>query len=259
MIELKDQMNRQVRLTTFPKRIVSLVPSQTELLADLGLDEKVVGITKFCIHPNDWFKTKTRIGGTKSLDLEKIKALSPDLIIANKEENTKDQIEALTEIAPIYISDIYTVEDACQMIEDIGFLTNTSALASELNHQIKADFSVLPQIKGKVLYYIWADPYMIAGKNNFIGHLLARLGLENGVEDPAVRYQELDVATLKSINPDIIFLSSEPFPFKEKQRLELQFYTTAKIIHVDGEIFSWYGSRMIKAKAYFEQLARRIG
>ena len=103
MYDFTDKLNRSITLFDKPLRIISLVPSQTELLYDLGLDEEVVGITKFCVHPDVWYRTKTRIGGTKTVNIEKVKSLSPTLIIANKEENTKSDIEALEKIAPVWI------------------------------------------------------------------------------------------------------------------------------------------------------------
>lgn len=115
-----DQLGRKIELNYIPKRIISVVPSQTELLHSLGMEEEVIGITKFCVHPQQWFRIKIRIGGTKQLDIGKIKNLQPDLIIANKEENTRDQIEKLAIHFPVWISDVNTLEDALSMIYSIG-------------------------------------------------------------------------------------------------------------------------------------------
>ena len=117
-------MNRTIRLGATPRRIVSLVPSQTELLYDLGLEERVVGITKFCIHPKEWYRSKVRIGGTKNVNFDKVKTLRPDLIIGNKEENFKEDIEALEEIAPVWMSDIFTLDDSLEMINQLGSVLN---------------------------------------------------------------------------------------------------------------------------------------
>lgn len=254
MIEIKDQLNQTIRLEETPKRIVSLVPSQTELLHDLGLGEKVVGITKFCVHPQIWFENKTRVGGTKKLHLDEIRKLNPDLIIANKEENTKEDIELLATEFPVYISDIFSVEDVCHMITAIGKLTNTSKKANAIARQVRDDFSKLPKFKGRALYFIWADPYMVVGKDTFIGHILADLGFDNAIENLNSRYEEFNLTEIANLNVDSILLSSEPFPFGEKQISEIQKYFKGNIILVDGEMFSWYGSRMLKMKAYFENL-----
>lgn len=254
MIEIKDQMNRTIRLAESPKRIVSLVPSQTELLFDLGCADRVVGITKFCIHPTEWFQTKTRVGGTKNVNFERLKSLKPDLIIANKEENSQADIERLMDLYPTYISDIFIPSDAFQMIEDVGKLVGEVSKAKQLVDLIKADFSSLPKLKGRVLYFIWANPYMVAGNNTFIGSMLREIGFQNAIEDPTMRYQELSVEEIIKINPDWILLSSEPFPFSAEHQNELEKMTGNTVKLVDGELFSWYGSRMTKMKTYFESL-----
>lgn len=253
----KDQMNRTVRLEAIPKRIVSLVPSQTEFLFDLGLENEVIGITKFCIHPDAWFRSKTRIGGTKTVNIEKVKALNPDLIIANKEENTKADIEALEKIAPVWISDIFTLDDALEMMQQVGEICGKSQKADKIVQSIKSQFETFenPSRSGlsspKVIYLIWKNPYLIAGKNTFIDDMLQRCGLENLTQ--IERYPEWNPK--ESDSPNYILLSSEPFPFKQKDLDELQNqFPQAKILLVDGELFSWYGSRLKLSVAYFKML-----
>jgi iron complex transport system substrate-binding protein len=257
-MEFIDQMNRTIRLEKTPRRIVSLVPSQTELLYDLGCKDRVVGITKFCIHPDKWFREKTRVGGTKQLNFDRIAQLEPDLIIANKEENTKDDIERLALDYPVYISDISNVDDALKMIQAIGQIVNESNRAQVLSNQILNDYQSWPQLDGKVLYFIWANPFMVAGKNTFIGQVLSDLGLENAIDDPNARYPELSELELSQLDLEYVFLSSEPFPFKEKHIKRLEKLTQSKVLLVDGEMFSWYGSRMLKMKSYFETLVNTL-
>lgn len=252
-----DQMNREIRLENIPRRIVSLVPSQTEFLYDLGLEQEVVGITKFCIHPDSWFRSKTRIGGTKTVNTGKVKALQPDLIIANKEENTQSDIEALEKIAPVWISDIFTLEDALHMMAEIGMICGKEAEALRLVNEISGSFQLLAQRQKaanppKVLYLIWKDPYLAAAKNTFIDDMLTRCGLENFLTDET-RYPEWKPDPQKA--PGFIFLSSEPYPFIQKHMEELQtIYPETKIMLVDGEMFSWYGSRLRYAAEYFLKL-----
>lgn len=249
----KDQMNQTIRLESFPMRIVSLVPSQTELLFDLGLDEKVVGITKFCIHPNEWFQTKTRVGGTKNIHIEKVRMLQPDLIIGNKEENTKEDIQALSLIAPVWMSNIYTLEDALSMIGSVGELTNKSQQAKLIVNQIKEGFYELKSENktSNVVYLIWKNPFMVAAKHTFIDDILNRIGFVNLIAEE--RYPEWNLKTKDE--PTFIFLSSEPFPFKKRDVIDLQSkFKTSIVKLVDGEFFSWYGSRLIKAIPYFKQL-----
>lgn len=251
-----DQMNRTIRLESVPRRIVSLVPSQTQLLHYLGLEDEVVGITKFCIHPDVWFRAKARVGGTKNVDLQKLKSLSPDLIIGNKEENDRENIELIKDVAPIWMSDIVDLSDALEMMKGIGQITNKSKEVTPLISEVKQGFSELDNFtsasatKGKsVLYFIWSSPNMIAGKNTFVDSMISACGLIN-----FTRLERYPEATGNE-HPDFVFLSSEPFPFKEKDIAGFQKnYPKSKIVLVDGEMFSWYGSKLKEAPMYFENL-----
>ena len=269
------------------QRIISLVPSQTELLFDLGLNAEVIGITKFCVHPNDWFKTKTRVGGTKTVNIQKVAELKPDLVIANKEENVKEQIEELQKIAPVYVSDISTLEDALQMIKDVGRLVGKDEKAKYLVSEIKAGFEELATINTQystinaqtnadtlstnqlsqpnqpnqlnTAYLIWKDPYMAAGGNTFINDMMKRCAFKNVFEN-VTRYPEITISQLSSPdsyrdNCQLLLLSSEPYPFKQQHIDELQQQLpTTKIVLADGEMFSWYGSRLLYAAEYFKKL-----
>ena len=253
-----DQMGRRVALDVWPpRRIVSIVPSQTELLADLGLEQEVVGITKFCIHPAEWFQSKKRVGGTKTLDIHKIAALKPDLIIGNKEENEQSQIEALVQQFPVWMSDIYTLEDAFQMMQQLGELTGKSTVADALVLKIRDEFAQLPasgQKRPKTAYFIWRKPFMVAGGDTFIHQMLQKAGFDN-VFGSLSRYPEISLEQLVAAQPERILLSSEPYPFVEKHLAELQeICPNAQIQLVDGELFSWYGSRLLKSPAYFASL-----
>lgn len=248
-----DQLNREVIIAENPARIISLVPSQTELLADLGLEEEVIGITKFCVHPGAWFRNKTRIGGTKTVNIELVKRLQPDLIIANKEENVKEQITALEKIAPVWVSDINTIEDALLMIESIGRITNKNVAAKKITEEINESLrqlSLQPKKKIRTAYLIWKDPYMAAGGDTFISDVMQRSGFENVLFD-IPRYPVITPEILLEKNTELLLLSSEPYPFKQKHIDELQSQLPAtKIICVDGEMFSWYGSRMRYLASY---------
>jgi ABC-type Fe3+-hydroxamate transport system substrate-binding protein len=262
---ITDQLNRTIEFNFPPKRIVSLVPSQSELLWHLGLEKELVGITKFCIHPTEMFRSVNRIGGTKTIKLDEIQKLSPDLIIANKEENQQEQIEELCKHFPVYISDIYNLHDALKMIEQVGLITDRKNQSEELINTIKEKYN---QFKDKnlevkkekrVAYLIWKNPYMAAGSSTFITNMLHECGFINVFVNHRNRYPEIDVEELKKQNPDFIFLSSEPYPFKEKHIQELQLHLpNTKIILVDGEMFSWYGSRLLYAFDYFEKLTKEI-
>ncbi|OJJ21984.1 cobalamin-binding protein [marine bacterium AO1-C] len=256
-----DQMQRQVKLPHTPKRIISLVPSQTELLFDLGLEERIVGVTKFCIHPKEKCKQKTKIGGTKKFNFDTIATLKPDLIIGNKEENYKEGIELLEQDYPVWMSDIFDLEDAQQMMQALGKITQTETQANHFIQQISQGFEHLDQLAAnvkpmKVAYFIWRNPMMGVGSDTFIHEMIKRCGWQNVLENEA-RYPEITPEQLQTFNPDLILLSSEPYPFKDKHLREFQeICPSAKVILVDGEMFSWYGSRLRLAPDYFSELVQ---
>src|SRR5690606_15111014 len=238
-LSFPDQMGNIISLPDYPKRIVSLVPSQTELLADFGLDNKVTGITKFCVHPSRWRSEKTIVGGTKMVNIETVRSLKPDLIIGNKEENEKKDIEQLQLEFPVWMSDIHNLEEALSMIQCLGDVTNSHHVASRICSTISGEFKSLPQAKQSVLYLIWRDPWMAAGRHTFIDDMLSRNGLKNVLDES--RYPILAEEALGSLEPDYIFLSTEPYPFREKHISEVQaMFPGAFIRLVDGEMFSWY-------------------
>lgn len=258
---VKDQMGREITVPLRPERIISLVPSQTQLLHTFGLENEVVGITKFCIHPDEWFQNKTRIGGTKTIKIDLVKELQPDLIIGNKEENSKEDILELEKIAPVWMSDIYSLDDAFNMIHEIGGLTNSAFIAEELIVDIQSNFSRLNELvsKGKfeekkVLYFIWHKPDMLAGKNTFVDNMLSHCGFINVAGND--RYPEYN-NTIHEV--DFVLLSSEPFPFNEKHMNYFKDkFPKSEIIIVNGEMFSWYGSMLREAPSYFLKLIREM-
>lgn len=239
-------------------KIVSLVPSITEALFDLGLTEnEVVGRTKFCIHPQDKIKNVSVIGGTKNINIDKIKALQPDLILANKEENVKEQVEALMDDYKVMVTNIDTIEDNYYLLKNLGKLFGKEDRAQLFNLKI---YDILNQAKleipVKAAYLIWNNPYMTIGSDTFIHRILSEIGFENIFKDKT-RYPQITVEDLA--DADVIMLSSEPFPFKEKHIQELQvFYPDKKIMIVDGEAFSWYGTHIAKCENYFKELLTEI-
>ena len=244
-----------------PKRIVSLVPSQTELLYYLGLNNSIVGITKFCVHPEKHHLTKTIIGGTKNINLTKINSLQPDLIIANKEENVKEQINQLAENFDILVTDVNNFETALSMIKNIGQLTNKVEECANLIKTIKYNFNQIPilSIKINTAYFIWKKPYMTIGGDTFINDMLTRCGLRN-IFIHKKRYPEVSINDLKNLNCQLLLLSTEPYPFKQNDIDELQLLLPKTIILlVDGEMFSWYGSRLLLSSNYFKNLLFDVG
>jgi len=252
-MEYTDQLTRTITLNDTPKRIISLVPSQTELLVDMGLGDQIVGVTKFCVHPEGFKDTKTIIGGTKNFRFDVIDDLNPDLIIGNKEENYKEGIEQLAENYPVWVSDIYTVQDALEMMTSLGEITDKEIEAQRITKWVSWNFKRDFVYKGTALYFIWQDPLTVVGTNTFIDHLMDKAGYTNLIEKE--RYPQFTIEELQELNPENILLSSEPFPYREKHLEEFKrLFPYAEVKLVDGEIFSWYGSRLIKAPDYFETL-----
>ena len=254
-----DQLHRTITLPDRPERIISLVPSQTELLYDIGLGERVVGITKFCVRPEEWFRTKARVGGTKQVHLDRVRALEPDLIIANKEENTREDIEALAQESPVWVSDVRDLDQALDMVARVGALTDTTERAGELVAAITAAFDGLAPLQPTLsaAYLIWREPWMAVGGDTFIDDMLQRCGLRNVFSGREGRYPAVSPAELAAADPDVVLLSSEPYPFGEKHLQEIGLLLPGVPVRlVDGEAFSWYGSRLLHAPAYFSGLLR---
>ncbi len=264
MKTLKDQIGIFHTFAKVPKRIISIVPSITELLCDLGLESSVVGITKFCVHPYQLKSTKTIVGGTKKLNYDKIRALHPDIIIANKEENTLEMVAELKTICTVWVTDIIKIEDNIKMITNFGQIFNCRTEAAKLEDKLNFALANFREfMKGKPLlkaaYFIWKDPYMVSGGHNFINEVLKLNHFTNIFENRG-RYPAIEIEKLRQEgDPEILFLSSEPFPFKEEDAFEIGRCTHhAKIIFVDGEMFSWYGSRLLKALPYFTTLQKQL-
>lgn len=236
-------------------KIISLVPSITETLFDFGLtSDEVIGRTKFCIHPSSVVKNVEVIGGTKNLNIEKIISLKPDLIIANKEENEKLQVEELMKNFKVWVTDIETLEDNAAFISELGILLNKEDLAKDYNQKIASMFTDIKTTEPrKVAYLIWKNPYMTVGSDTFINEVLYKVGFENLFENRK-RYPEVSVEELKGAG--LIFLSSEPFPFQQKHIDELRTELPDKeIILVDGEAFSWFGTHLMQVEAYLKDLS----
>lgn len=252
MIQLKDQLGNVLNFEHVPKKIVSLVPSISELLWDLNLQEELVGITKFCIHPVQLREEKVIVGGTKNVKLNRLFDLKPDLVIANLEENTKEEIEAISEVIPTYISDINTITETLSFISDIGQICDQKEEAKTISNRIMETMDAIDPMQPNrtAVYLIWNDPMMSIGNDTFINHMLERVGYKNCMNNKT-RYPMLTEEDINLLQPNELLLSSEPFPFKENHLREFQEkFPTTKIRIVDGEAFSWYGSRLYKVKNY---------
>jgi ABC-type Fe3+-hydroxamate transport system substrate-binding protein len=261
---LIDHLNRSLTLDYQPKRIISLVPSLTELLHDLGLEKRIVGITQFCVHPYHYKSVKTIVGGTKKVKMDVIQSLNPDFILCSKEENTPEMVLELEKIAPVFVSDVADFLSALQLIKELGEIFGKRIESETLVQKIEikyADFQIYIKDKRpvKTAYFIWKNPWMVAGNGTFINDMMRINQLEN-VFAKKERYPEINIKYLNlQGNPELLLFSSEPYQFKEEDAFEV-LRENEKIlsIFVDGQYFSWYGSRLLKAFDYFKVLQKKI-
>ena len=258
-----DQLNRTVTLRYPPKRIISLEPSQTELLCDLGIESQIVGVTMSCVHPIEKFAERTKVGGKGKLNIDIIKGLEPDLIIGNREGISEANLELLSAEFPVWMSDVSTLEEAIDGITQIGTLVDRQPEAAYLNYLINAGFSDLQTlalqmgINKTVAYLIRKTPYRAAGTGTFTHDLLVKNGLTNVIREDG--YPGIDLDALITLKPDLILLSSEPYAFEDGDVQDLKkAIPEAKVMIVDGEMFSWYGSRLVKAVQYLFELQKEL-
>lgn len=260
----KDHLNRAINIPNQPQRIVCLVPSLTELLHDLGLEKRIVGITQFCVHPYHYQSVKTIVGGTKKVKWDVIQALQPDFILCSKEENTSDMVAALEKIAPVFVSDVADFRGALQLTYELGEILGKRIESENLVRKIDIKYLEFQEyIKEKrsvkAMYFIWKNPWMVAGSGTFINDMLHINKLENVFANKE-RYPEINIKHLKlQGNPELLLFSSEPYHFKEEDAIEVLLENEKVLsIFVDGQYFSWYGSRLLKAFDYFKILQDKI-
>lgn len=254
MLKLKDQIGTELIFEKTPQRIISLVPSITELLIELGAADSIIGRTKFCIYPQEKIKSIQKVGGTKNPQIDKIIELKPDLIIANKEENLKEHIALLSQNTNCYVSEIKSVDEALRMINDLGLILNKEQQALDINNKINEARQAL-KTKNQtrsVLYLIWNNPYMSVGHDTYINSFLNEIGYKNILPENTFRYPTIDLESIKELSPQKLLLSDEPFPFKEKHRQELQtLLPNIEVELINGSYCSWYGSRILAALNYY--------
>ena len=248
------------QLAIVPKRIISLVPSISALLHYLQLDQETIGITKFCTIPETWKQRKAIIGGTKNINIEKVRTLNPDLIICNREENLKPQIELLAADFPIWLTDVKNLEDNNQMISDIGKLTGKERESIMLIQQIKNSFLEdrnRPR-KHRAAYLIWKEPFMTVGGDTFINDMMERAGFDN-IFNYKSRYPVIELNDIINHECEILLLSDEPYPFNNDHLNELKKMLPNIDIHlVNGIFFSWYGSEILHSAEYFKEIYNKI-
>lgn len=245
-------------------RIVSLCPSTTETLVDFGLAGQLVGITRFCIHPADVVRDIRKVGGTKNPDLARIRALRPDLVLFNEEENRKEDYERLRGDLRVDATIVRRVQDVPEQLLHLGRLTGAEIRAQARAQQVEAARARLAETRAKVggfryAYLIWRRPYMAVGGDTYVSDLFAEAGGENVFEGARDRYPAIDVAALRAERPDVVFLSDEPFPFKAKHAAELQAEAPElRTELIRGDDCCWHGVRTLRGLALMQSLSESI-
>jgi iron complex transport system substrate-binding protein len=230
-----------------PRRIVSLVPSLTEFLIDIGVGERLIGRTKFCIHPNETVDAISTFGGTKNPKVDAIIDVGADLVIMNREENRREDYEVLAERTKVLMTDILTVDDALREMRRIGEAVGCESATEHLCTKIEDELAVNYSDTIDVAYFIWREPWMVAGGSTYINDVLQRFGMRNTFAD-LERYPQIELTELQNRYSNAVLLSSEPYPFKPKHIAEIEKKMPGvRVQLVDGEWFSWYGSRMLPA------------
>lgn len=241
-----------------PPRIVSLVPSITELLCDLGLQQYLVGRTGFCIHPRDMLQAIPKVGGTKDVNIDKIRRLAPTHLVVNIDENEKPTVDQLAQFIPnIIVTHPMCVTDNFELFRLFGGIFNAAIRAEQLCQSLQQQLSVLLRAEQtkKVLYCIWKDPWMTVSQDTYIANMLSLRGWQQWQVDSPLRYPQFDWADSSLQDVELVLLSTEPFSFTQKHAKELQEQIQKPVLLVDGEMLSWYGSRAIQGIAYLSALS----
>jgi len=264
-VELKDAAGTPHTPAQGSSRIVSLVPSITELVCDLGLGPQLVGRTGFCVHPRDMIGAIPKVGGTKTVNLKKIRALEPTHVILNIDENKKETAEALAKFVPhLVVTHPLAPLDNLALYRLIGGIFGREHETEALCRRLQSAHDTLAakkHAKRKVLYLIWKDPWMTVSRDTYISRTLALAGLETLPDSAAARYPEFSLDDAWLAEADMVLLSSEPYMFREKHVAELAEHRTfagKPVRLIDGEMTSWYGSRAIEGLAYLREFRRSI-
>ena len=225
-------------------KIVSLVPSYTKLLVDIGLRDSIVGITRFCVEPSDLHRSAVLVGGTKDPNIELIRKLEADVVLVNSEENRLDDIKAIRAFSEVFESCPKTVDQGLDLIESFYqyFNLKKNANLALYREKLKKIRSRNEQSKA-ILYFIWKEPFMVASKSTYIGSVLELAGYDNLSTDK-LDYPVITVDEIKGMPLDYIILSTEPYPFRKRdcRLIEEKLAKQYDFMKACGKIFSWHGS-----------------
>jgi ABC-type Fe3+-hydroxamate transport system substrate-binding protein len=242
------------------RRIVSLVPSITELVCALGLAESLVGRTGFCIHPKEALKAIPKVGGTKSVSLAKVRALRPTHVIVNVDENTKETADALAEFVPnVIVTHPLAPLDNLTLYRQIGDAFGAREAADGLCARFKAEYGRVLGLsfeRRQVLYLVWKEPWMTVSRDTYISRMLALFGMQTRPATASTRYPKLKDLNVAGV--EMILLSTEPYRFRGAHVEEVERQTGRRTHLIDGEMTSWYGPRAIAGLRYLSDFASAL-
>ncbi|MGD0205609.1 MAG: helical backbone metal receptor [Dehalococcoidia bacterium] len=261
-LTLVDALGRSLTIRRRPERIVSLVPSLTEALFTFGLEQEIVGVTRFCVEPRQGVADKTKVGGTKALDIAKIRALKPDLVVASAEENSPtDVAQLIDDGCPVFVTLATSVEGAIDLLRELATITGTTAAARPIIQGAKEALATMVAASAdlervRVFCPIWRNPYMTCGRTTYMGDVIAVCGGRNVFDGRKERYPRLELVEMTALDPQVILLPSEPYRFTKRHKADFTVFaevTAVKNGHIfliDGKMLTWYGPRT--ARSLFE-------
>lgn len=259
-----DDLGNELNFDKKPKRIISLVPAITETLYDLNLEELIIGVTKECTYPIHFKSTKQIVGDTKTIELEILKELKPDLVFCNTTINSLEIITKLQKVTKVYITKVITIDDSKQMIKNLGILLNRRTEADLLNRKIDLkleDFKLFITSFNtlKVAYFTGYNPWIATGNKTYTNSLLS-LNKYTNIYNAQNYLPKINPKRIRHDgDPEILFFPSKPFTFEDQHAFEISEYTNrSSAVFIDGEMFGWFGSRLIKAFEYFKTLRNRL-
>lgn len=265
-LTLVDALGRSLTVRQRPERIVSLVPSLTEALFAFGLEQEIVGVTRFCVEPRRGVAGKTKVGGTKALDVAKIEALEPDLVIASAEENSPGDVTQLFDHGcPVFVTMVTSVQSAIDLLRQLATITGTTAAARPIIQGAKKALTFV-QATGaggervRVFCPVWRNPYMTCSRGTYMDDVVTVCGGRNVFDERRERYPRVELAEMAALDPQVILLPSEPYRFTKRHKADFRAFadvTAVKNGHIfliDGRMLTWYGPRIAQSLSEVKRL-----
>ncbi len=251
---VRDSLGRSFSFPEPPRRVVSLVPSITETLFDLGAGETVIGITDFCIFPESM--ERPRLGGTKNPDVQAIRALAPDLVHMNLEENLERHAREIESFAPVFVSEPKSTGDVSALITNLGGVHGCAARAAAIVAELRTELQQMPQDLFTFACPIWKKPWMWCGGDTYVSNLVGMAGGLNILQERA-RYPAIELPSVVAMRPNVIFLPDEPYAFRTSDAQELSRASDARVIGpFPGHLFTWHGTRTIQGLRFLREILR---